>query len=102
MEALGGAQRVAAVTSWVAKGTWAGYDTDQAKAPVEVYAKAPNQRAMTVHANFGDSVRVFDGKSAWIASADRPVPLMLLTGGNLDGASVDAMIAFPSQMNSMF
>ena len=102
MQALGGAQRVAAVTSWVAKGTWAGYDTDQAKAPVEVYGKAPNQRAMTVHANFGDSVRVFDGKSAWIASADRPVSLMSLTGGNLDGARVDAMLAFPSQIKAMF
>ena len=102
MQALGGAQRVAAVTSWTAKGTWAGYDTDQAKAPVEIFAKAPNQRAMTVHANFGDSVRVFDGKSAWIASADRPVPLMPLTGGNLDGARTDAMLAFPSQIKSMF
>jgi photosynthetic reaction center cytochrome c subunit len=100
IQALGGAQRVAALTSWVAKGTWAGYDTDQAKAPIEIYAKAPNQRAMTIHANFGDSVRVFDGRMAWIASADRPVPLMPLTGGNLDGAKFDAMMLFPSQLKA--
>jgi photosynthetic reaction center cytochrome c subunit len=102
IQALGGAQRVAAMTSWVAKGTWAGYDTDQAKAPVEIYAKAPNMRALNIHANFGESVRTFDGRAAWIASADRPVPLMPLTAGNLDGAKVDATLAFPSQIKGAF
>jgi outer membrane lipoprotein-sorting protein len=102
IQALGGAQRVAGLTSWVAKGTWAGYDTDQAKAPVEVYAKAPNLRAMTIHANFGDSVRTFDGSAAWIASADRPVSLLQLTAGNLDGAKTDATLAFPAQIKGAF
>jgi outer membrane lipoprotein-sorting protein len=102
MQALGGAQRVAGLTSWVAKGTWAGYDTDQAKVPVEIYAKAPNMRLTNIHANYGESVRATDGRGAWVASADRPVPLMPLTAGNLDGAKIDAILGFPSQIKSAF
>jgi hypothetical protein len=102
IQELGGAQRVNAVTTWTAKGTWSGYDTDQAKVPVEIYSKAPNLRNMNVHANFGQSIRVFDGRTGWIASADRPVPLMLLTGGDLDGAKIDATLPFPSQLKGAF
>jgi hypothetical protein len=83
IQALGGPQRVANLTSFVAKGTYSGYETDLTKVPVEIYAKAPAQRTTIVHALFGDSVRVFDGRAGWIASADRAMPLMPLTGGNL-------------------
>jgi outer membrane lipoprotein-sorting protein len=102
IQALGGAQRVAGLTSFAAKGTYAGYDTDQVKAPVEIFAKAPAQRATTVHAPFGDSVRIYDGRAAWIASADKPLPLMPLSGGNLEGAKIDAMISFPAQLKQAF
>jgi hypothetical protein len=44
--------------------------------------------------SFGDSVRVFDGRAGWIASADRPMPLMPLSGGNLEGAKLEAMTLF--------
>jgi len=44
IQAIGGAQRLANVTSFTAKGTYSGYDTDQTKAPIEVLAKAPAQR----------------------------------------------------------
>src|SRR5205085_11397120 len=52
VEALGGAARLAALTSFVAKGTYEGYD-DPTKRPVEVFAKAPGQRAQIVHAPDG-------------------------------------------------
>ena len=35
--AIGGAQRLANLTSYVAKGTYEGYDTDNLKVPVEVF-----------------------------------------------------------------
>jgi hypothetical protein len=102
MQALGGAQRVAAVTSFTGKGTFIGFETEQTKVPVDVYAKAPNQRAMVVHTVLGDSTRTYDGRSAWIASPDRPVGLMTLSGGNLEGARIDAAVSFPSQLRQAF
>ena len=102
IQALGGAARVGNLTSFVAKGTYSGYETDLARVPVEVYVKAPAQRTMVVHALFGDSVRVFDGQAGWVASADKPMPLMPLTGGNLEGAKLEAMVFFPSQLKQAF
>jgi photosynthetic reaction center cytochrome c subunit len=102
IQALGGPQRVANLTSFVAKGTYSGYETDLTKVPVEIYAKAPAQRTTIVHALFGDSVRVFDGRAGWIASADRAMPLMPLTGGNLEGAKLEAMTFFPNQLKQAF
>jgi photosynthetic reaction center cytochrome c subunit len=98
IQAVGGAQRAAALTSFAARGTYAGYDTDHQKVPVEIFAKAPDQYTMIVHgvgATNGDSIRVFDGRAGWIASPDKPVPLITLTGGNLTGARIDAILAFP-------
>jgi outer membrane lipoprotein-sorting protein len=102
IQALGGTQRLASLTSFAAKGTYEGYDTDQIKAPVEIYAKAPAQRATIVHAPFGDSVRIYDGRAAWIASADKPLPLMQLTAGNLEGAKIESAISFPAQLKQAF
>ena len=102
IQALGGAQRLAALTSFVAKGTWAGYDTDHAMVPLDIYAKAPGQRTVIVHSPFGDSVRTFDGRAGWIAAPDKPVLLMPLTGGNLYGAKVDGMLSFPAQIKQSF
>jgi photosynthetic reaction center cytochrome c subunit len=102
LQALGGAQRVATLTSYTGKGTFIGFETEQSKVPVDVYAKAPNQRTMVVHTQLGDSVRVFDGRAGWIASPDRPVGLLPLTGGNLEGAKLDAILGFPTQIKQSF
>jgi hypothetical protein len=67
IQSLGGAQRLAALTSFTAKGTYEGYDTAGVKAPVEVFAKAPNLHTTIVHMAPGDSVRTFDGSAGWIA-----------------------------------
>jgi photosynthetic reaction center cytochrome c subunit len=101
-QALGSKEKVANLTSFTAKGSYAGYDTDQVKSPIEIYARAPNQRTTIVHTPFGDSVRTYDGQAAWIASADKPLPLMSLTGGNLENAKVEAVSAFPIQLQRSF
>ena len=100
--ALGGAQRVAALTSFVAKGTYSGYDSDNQKVPVDIYAKAPAQMTVIVHTALGDSARVFDGQAGWIASPDRPVPLLPLTGGDVTGAKIDATLVFPADIKKLF
>jgi photosynthetic reaction center cytochrome c subunit len=102
IQALGGAQRLATVTSFAGKGTFIGFETEQTKVPVDVFAKAPAQRATVVHTRLGDSVRVYDGRAAWIAAPDRPVGLLPLTGGNLEGAKLDAMLSFPTQIKQAF
>ena len=102
IQALGGAQRLGSLTSFAAKGTFIGFETEQTKVPVEVFAKAPALRTTIVHTRIGDSVRNYDGRAAWIAAPDRPLPLMTLTGGNLDGAKIDAILSFPSQIKQAF
>ena len=100
LKAAGGAQKVAAVTTWVGKGTYEGFDTEHEANPFDIYAKSPNLRAQVAHMRVGDSWRVFDGKSAWISSPDKPEPLMTLTGGELAGAKLDATALFPAQLKS--
>lgn len=101
LQALGGAQQVAKLTSFVAKGTYTGFDTDFAKVPVDIYAK-PGLRAQVVHTLAGDNTTVYDGKDAWVAAVDKPVPLMPLTGGDLEGARTDAELAFPAHIKEDF
>jgi hypothetical protein len=96
MDALGGAQRVAALTSFIASGTYEGFNTGGSPIPVDVYARAPNQRAQVVHMPDGEAIKVFDGTQAWAAEGWRPMPLLQLTGGNLEGARLEAVVQFPA------
>src|SRR5262249_56171664 len=49
-----------------------------------------------------DSVRTYDGRAGWIAAADKPLPLIPLTGGNLEGAKIDALVSFPTRLRQAF
>ncbi len=102
LQALGGAQKVATLTSFVAKGSYQGYD-DPAEVPVEIYAKAPGQFSQTVHGANGDSHWVDDGRTAWVAQSavDTPVPLLALGAGDLDGAHLEAKLYFPAQIKQL-
>jgi len=95
IQALGGADKLAKLTSYSAKGTYSGFDTDFSVVPIELYAKAPNQETVVVHLTIGTSTRVFDGRSAWVAGPEQPLPLLTLTGGNLDRARIGALANFP-------
>jgi hypothetical protein len=98
IQALGGTQRVSALTSLVGKGTYEGFDTDYEKVPVDVLAKTPDQRVTIVHMREGDGTTSFDGHFGWLAAPGRPVPLMELTGGSLEGARLDAELSFPARI----
>ena len=96
LQAMGGAQKLAALKSFAAKGTIEGYDTYHMKVPVELYAKAPGQRVMISHTQNGDSTTTFDGKAGWIAAPERPIKLLpMLPGAELDGGKLDADLCFP-------
>ena len=102
LQAIGGTERLAKFTSFTAKGTYAGFDTSFDKVPVEVFGRAPAQQAMIVHFFNGDSFRTFDGRSGWMAGPDTPMPLVTLTGGNLDRARLEATMAFPTGIRQAF
>jgi hypothetical protein len=102
LEALGGAQRLGGVTSFVARGTYEGFNTGGNQFPIEIAARAPNQRAQVVRTPEGDAVKAFDGTSAWAAEGWRPLPLLPLTGGNLEAARLEALVAFPANIRQAF
>jgi photosynthetic reaction center cytochrome c subunit len=98
IQALGGAERLAGITSFIANGTSSGYGPESAKRPIEIYAKAPNQRTMIIHTLNGDRTTAFDGKTAWMAVPFQPVPVLAATGGDREGIQLDAVLSFPGQV----
>jgi hypothetical protein len=95
--AIGG-QRAAALTSFTATGTIAGYGPDSDQRPLELYAKAPNQRASVARGSAGTSATVFDGRAGWLAAPHRPVAVLGLAGADLDGLRIDAELSFPTRI----
>jgi hypothetical protein len=102
VQAIGGTARLAALTSFTAKGTYEGFDTLFEKVPVDIFAQAPNRYTTTVHMSAGDSVRVYNGAGGWMAGPDTAVPLLTLTSGNLDRARLEALVAFPTGLRQAF
>ena len=96
IQALGGAERLASLTSFAAKGTYGGWDTDFQKVPVEIFAKAPAQRTTVAHTRLGDDTTAYDGRAGWIAGPDKPVPVLAVPAGeDLDGIKLEAELSFP-------
>ena len=100
LQALGGEESLAKLTSFAAKGTYQGYQDE--KYPVDVFGKTPNQLNTVVHTSAGNSTTTYDGRAGWIAgpATERPVALLELTGGDLAGAKLDAALWFPAQIKT--
>lgn len=82
-----------------AKGTYLGYEDTQ-KRPLEIYAKATGQITTITHTLSGDRTTTYDGRAGWAAApdTDSPVPVVELTGDDLDGAKLDAQLFFPGRI----
>jgi hypothetical protein len=104
IEALGGAQRLTAVTSYTATGTYSGWDTGLTEVPVDIYAKAPEQYTTVAHRTEGESVWTYDGQNAWEVSINAAIPMTIpLTKGNFEGARLDAIVALaPTRLRQSF
>ena len=102
IQALGGAQRLANLTSFVATGTSLGFRGFGGGGQVQMFAKAPNQRATIIKfaesTGRGDVVRTFDGSGGWVATPLAVVREYALGGSELDGARLDAQLSFPGQI----
>jgi len=105
LEAIGGAQRVASITSFVATGKSVGYRGFGGGGVVEVFAQAPDKRATYIHfpeyPDRGDSVRTYDGRTGWIATPLAVVRKYELGGSERDGARLDAQLSFPAQIKQV-
>ena len=97
--AVGGTQRLAALRSISAKGLYKGFD-DADKSPMEVYANANGQRAIVAHMASGVGTWTLDGQNGWVTGppTDRPIPMMNLTGQELEGTRVEAQVFFPANI----
>lgn len=95
IQAVGGAQRLANLKSWVAKGTSAGYGPENEPRPLEIYSRA-GARSMIVRTASGDITTTYDGVSAWIAAPLRPVDVLALSPQEVDGLKLEADLALPA------
>jgi hypothetical protein len=102
IQAVGGAQRLAGLTSFVATGVSLGYGGFGGDGEFTIYAKAPNQRTTLIsfkqHPERGDSVWAFDGRTGWIKTPRGLLSDYELIGEELDGARLEAQMAFPGQI----
>lgn len=101
-QAIGGRERLARLTTFVATGIYSGFNTGGADVPVEIFAGAPDQRTQIIHLREGDGVKTYEGRNGWVAEEWRPVPLVTLTGGNLAGARLEAIMSFPAGIQKAF
>ncbi|MGA9507115.1 MAG: c-type cytochrome [Candidatus Sulfotelmatobacter sp.] len=93
LKAVGGAAAVDKVTSRVMKGTITFGDSN---VPIEIYSKAPDERASFTHTPNGESITAFNGHEGWLGMPGHPPREM--HGPDVDGASIDADLQFPAHL----
>ena len=105
IQALGGSQRLAGLTSFVATGTSIGYGEFGGDGDFTIFAKSPNQRTTLItfkeHPDRGDSVWAFDGRTGWIKTPRGLLGEYELMGEELDGARLEAQMSFPGQIKQV-
>jgi hypothetical protein len=101
IQALGGADALSKLTSFSAKGSSHLFG-EVKEDPAEIYAKSPNLLATTVHQAEGDMARTYDGRDAWVMLPLTVVGQYQLNGSMLEGAKLDAQLAFPGGLKQFF
>jgi hypothetical protein len=101
IQAIGGADRLAGLKSYVAKGASVGFGGFGGAGQVEIYAKFPDQRATLIAFPKNPdrrTTRTYNGREGWLETPLTVLGEYELTGGELDGARLDAQLSFPAQM----
>jgi hypothetical protein len=97
LQAIGGAEAAARVTSRVQKGT---LTAGSKHFPVDVLAKPPAKRVTTIRLPGGDSITATNGDEGWLSTPGRGIHDM--GPSELDGATLDAEIFFPGRLKLLF
>jgi photosynthetic reaction center cytochrome c subunit len=105
IQALGGAQKLAGLTSFVTTGTQEGYVDVKGGGQFQIFAKAPDQRTVQVRfkdaPDRGDQTRSYNGKIGWVTTPRALLGEYEVTGTELDGQKLDAELAFPGQIKQV-
>ena len=105
IQAAGGAQRLAGLKNFVGKGTSVGFGGFGGGGDVELVAEAPDKRATIIlfkeATGRGDQIRTYDGHTGWVRTPLNVLGEFQLSGGDLDGARVDAQLSFPGQIKQV-
>jgi photosynthetic reaction center cytochrome c subunit len=103
--ALGGAQKLNSLTSFIATGKSIGYEGLGGSGKFTIYAKAPNQRTTEIsfpdHPDRAPSVWTWNGKSGWVTTPRGLFDQYQLEGNNADGAMLEAQLSFPGQIKTL-
>jgi photosynthetic reaction center cytochrome c subunit len=104
--ALGGAQRLNGLTSYVATGKSVGYEGLGGDGDFVIYAKSPDQRTTQIsfkdHPDRGTSTWAYNGKTGWVTTPRGLLGEFEITGNNIDGTRFEAQLGFPGQIKSLF
>jgi hypothetical protein len=102
LQAVGGRERLDSLKSYIAKGSSVGFGGFGGGGHVQIFAKFPDERTTLIQFDAstgrGDSVRAYDGHAGWIKTPLAVLTDYELTGGELDGAKLDAELSFPGQI----
>jgi len=106
IEALGGAQKLSGLKSFIATGHSEGYAGLGGKAAFQIFAQAPDSRGMWIdfpdHPDRGIGAWTYDGKTGWISQPRSLLGVWELNGSDLAGAKLDAVLGFPGQIKTAF
>jgi photosynthetic reaction center cytochrome c subunit len=105
LRAIGGIERLSGMKTYVATGTSVGFGGFGGGGRVQVFAKFPDQRTTIIDfpnsPDRGDSLRIYDGRDAWMETPLTVLGEYQLTGGELDGTRLDAQLTFPGQIKQI-
>ena len=97
LEALGGAEALAKISSRSQQGT---LTIGPKSFPVEVLSEAPDKRLTTVHFNNGDNITAVSAEEGWTSTPGRPAREM--SAGELEGARLEAQLFFANSVKTSF
>jgi photosynthetic reaction center cytochrome c subunit len=97
LQAVGGADAVARISTRVQKGT---LTVGSEHLPVEIFAESPAKRVTTVRFPGGDSVTGLNGEQGWLSTPGLAVHDM--NPSEVDAARLDAELFFPGRLSQIF
>ncbi len=103
--ALGGAQKLAGLKSYIATGVSEGYAGVGGEGAFQIIAKAPDARLQKIvfkdYQARGENTRGYDGKVGWVISPRGLLTNWEQTDSELDGSRFDALLSFPGQIKTI-
>jgi hypothetical protein len=102
--ALGGAQRLAGLTSYIATGTSLGFGEFGGTADFTIFAKAPDKRTTLInykeHPDRGESLWTVNGNTGFIKTPRALLRDYQIVGEELDAQRFEARLAFPGNIKT--